>query len=251
MPNWRLSARWVLPTTIGVARGEPWLARGLIKLHDCDIYDDAEMQRRQSAALNSGVITTPGAADDGEVVAGIMGADQPEEVVISKMSPSGMSVLPPGYNIEFMNPAEVGGSYEAFQRQQLSAAAVSVGMSYEALTGDRRGTNDRIYRADVLGFTRLVTMWQYHMVVFTMCRAIWRRFVDLAIASGKWTPPKGVKRRDYMRVTWRPRLAAIFIRSRMLKPTRRLLRRALPRVVKSRRRWARPPRRPIWSMLAR
>lgn len=42
------------------------------------------------------------------------------------------------------------------------------------------------------------------MVVYTMCRPTWRRFVTEAALSGVWSPLKGVELRDVFRVEWTP-----------------------------------------------
>ncbi len=47
-----------------------------------------------------------------------------------------MQLLDPGEDIKFSEPSDVGGSYEAFMRQQLRAIAIGTGITYEQLTGD-------------------------------------------------------------------------------------------------------------------
>jgi capsid protein len=41
----------------GQIRGEPWLARALVKLNELDQYDDAELVRKKTAAMFAGFIT--------------------------------------------------------------------------------------------------------------------------------------------------------------------------------------------------
>ncbi|MFZ5635773.1 MAG: phage portal protein, partial [Pseudomonadota bacterium] len=51
------------PLRPGQIRGEPWLARALVKLHELDQYDDAELVRKKTAAMFAGFITR-GAPED-------------------------------------------------------------------------------------------------------------------------------------------------------------------------------------------
>ena len=60
------------PLRPGQIRGVPWLAPVLLKLHELDQYDDAELVRRKTAALFAGFITRPG--DDA-----LMGEGEPDE----------------------------------------------------------------------------------------------------------------------------------------------------------------------------
>jgi predicted nucleic acid-binding protein len=45
------------PLRPGQIRGEPWLARALVKLHELDQYDDAELVRKKTAAMFAGFVT--------------------------------------------------------------------------------------------------------------------------------------------------------------------------------------------------
>lgn len=187
----------------GEARGEPWLKPVLPALLDVRKYDDAERVRKNAAAMHGGFIRTPGAPDVDEVVARVVddGATF-ADVVVDPLEPGTFPVLPPGFSVEFSKPADLGRQYEAFMRHQLMSIAVAVSSTYEQLTHDWRGTNDRTYRASMLEFTRMVRSSQWHLVVFQFCRPVWRRFVSEAILSGAWTPQEGVSMRDVMRCRW-------------------------------------------------
>ena len=45
------------PLRPGQIRGEPWLARALVKLNELDQYDDAELVRKKTAAMFAGFVT--------------------------------------------------------------------------------------------------------------------------------------------------------------------------------------------------
>ncbi|MGD7298388.1 phage portal protein, partial [Ralstonia pseudosolanacearum] len=48
----------------GQIRGEPWLSRALVKLHELDQYDDAELVRKKTAAMFAGFVTRQSPEDN-------------------------------------------------------------------------------------------------------------------------------------------------------------------------------------------
>jgi len=189
----------------GMIRGEPWLTRGLVKLHDLDKYDDAQLVRQQIAALFTGFVTEePNAAegDEEDVFGAVPVGDG--EYALASLEPGQMQRLPPGTKVDWSDPPEPGNDYEAFMRQQQRAVATSVGLLYEQLTGDYSQINDRTFRAAVNEFRRRCAMWQHHTVVFQWCRPILRRWVELAVISGRVTPPRGISIALASQAKWVP-----------------------------------------------
>ena len=181
----------------GQIRGEPWLVRGLIKLFDLDAYDDAELLRKKSAALIAGFITTPEEE-------GFGGETAPDADGVSDVTwePGAMVPLGPGEEIEFSSPTDVGSSYEAFNRQQLRAVAVSAGVLYEQLTGDYSKVNDRTYRASVNEFRRKIGMIQRNLMIFQFCRPVIRLWLSLAVLAELIEVPASFGPRDLFRNKW-------------------------------------------------
>ncbi|MGH8646041.1 MAG: phage portal protein, partial [Gammaproteobacteria bacterium] len=106
----------------------------------------------------------------------------------------------PGEDVKFSTPADVGATYETFMRVQLRSIAAGMGITYEQLTGDLTGVNYSSIRAGLLEFRRRCEQFQHQVIVFQMCRPIWRRWIRDAILSGalpkaagdsdaKWIPP--------------------------------------------------------------
>lgn len=190
----------------GQVRGETWLTQSLVRLRELDLYNDAELVRKKTAALYGGFIYTPNLEEDNEVLAGITGQvdAEAEDVLIDPLEPGAFPVLPAGYDVKFSQPADVGGSYEPFMKSQLRAIASSIGITYEQLTGDFSGVNDRIIRASLLEFKRRASMWQHHIMVHQFCQPVWERFVDMAILSGAYTPERGTTNADLYAVKWTP-----------------------------------------------
>jgi lambda family phage portal protein len=196
-------AKYVLhlfrPLRPGQLRGQPWLTQVLIKLHELDQYDDAELVRKKTAAMFAGFITKT--ATDAPVL------EEKEQdgsgTALTGLEPGTLQVLLPGEDVRFSTPADVGASYETFMRVQLRSIAAGMGITYEQLTGDLTGVNYSSIRAGLLEFRRRCEQFQHQVLVYQMCRPIWQRWIADAILSGalplgpeqaatlvaKWVPP--------------------------------------------------------------
>ena len=184
------------PLRPGQLRGQPWLTQVLIKLHELDQYDDAELVRKKTAAMFAGFITKNAPQDS------LIGESNPDisGVALAGMEPGTLQVLLPGEDVTFSSPADVGASYETFMRVQLRSIAAGMGITYEQLTGDLTGVNYSSIRAGLLEFRRRCEQFQHQVIVFQMCRPIWRSWLQAAVLSGvlpkgaagtaaKWIPP--------------------------------------------------------------
>jgi lambda family phage portal protein len=186
------------PLRPGQIRGEPWLSNVLLKLYELDQYEDAELVRKKTAAMFAGFVTRldPDSEIFGEGEANSSGTAS------AGLEPGTMQFLDPGEDIKFSSPADVGGTYEAFIKQQLRAVAVGLGISYEMLTGDLSSVNYSSIRAGLVEFRRKCASLQHNLIVFQFCRPVWNRWIELAILSDavnvpndptfslvKWIPP--------------------------------------------------------------
>ena len=180
----RLPAHEILhiyrPLRPGQIRGEPWLSNVLLKLHELDQYEDAELVRKKTAAMFAGFVTRldPDSEMFGEKDTNDQG------VAFAGLEPGTMQFLDPGEDVKFSSPADVGGTYEAFIKQQLRAISVGLGITYEQLTGDLSGVNYSSIRAGLLEFRRRCTALQHSLIVYQFCRPIWNKFIELAVLSG-------------------------------------------------------------------
>jgi lambda family phage portal protein len=181
----RIPAKEVLhiykPMRPGQLRGEPWLARVLLKLHELDQYDDAELVRKKTAAMFAGFVTRL------DPESSMLGEGAPNETgqAFAGLEPGTMQFLEPGEDVRFSQPGDVGGTYEAFIRQQLRSIAVGMGITYEQLTGDLSGVNYSSIRAGLVEFRRRIAMIQHHLMVFQLCRPVWNRWFELAILNNQ------------------------------------------------------------------
>ena len=189
------------PLRPGQIRGEPWLARALVKLNELDQYDDAELVRKKTAAMFAGFITRLAPEDNlmGEGLADANG------VALAGLEPGTLQILEPGEDIKFSAPADVGSSYAEFMRQQFRAVAAAMGITYEMLTGDLTQVNYSSIRAGLLEFRRRCEAIQHGVIVHQLCRPIWRAWMDQAVLEGALAlPGYSQRRREYQAAKWIP-----------------------------------------------
>jgi lambda family phage portal protein len=197
------------PLRPGQIRGEPWLARALVKLNELDQYDDAELVRKKTAAMFAGFVTRL-SPEDSLLGEGNLDANG---VALTGLEPGTLQILEPGEDIKFSQPADVGGSYSEFLRMQFRAVAAAVGVTYEQLTGDLTQVNYSSIRAGLLEFRRRVEALQHGVIVHQLCRPIWQAWMNQAVLEGALTLPgysrgdaqtRTAKRRAFEAVKWIP-----------------------------------------------
>ena len=187
------------PIDAGQIRGLPHVAPAMVRLFLLDQYDDAELDRKKTAAMFAGFITKTAPE---EPMMGEAEAD-PDGAAIASLEPGTMQVLLPGEDVRFSSPADVGGGYEAFQYRTLLAVSASLGLPYHLVTGDVRQANYSSLRAELVEFRRRVGQLQHGVLVHQLCRAVWRRWLETAALSGaldlddpvaarpvQWIPPR-------------------------------------------------------------
>jgi lambda family phage portal protein len=187
------------PIDAGQLRGLPHVAPAMVRLFLLDQYDDAELDRKKTAAMFAGFITKTAPEDPmmGEGEADLDGA------AMASLEPGTMQVLLPGEDVKFSSPADVGGGYEAFQYRTLLAVSASLGLPYHLVTGDVRQANYSSLRAELVEFRRRVQQLQHGVIAHQLCRPIWRRWLDTAQLAGRldlpdpaaarmvqWIPPR-------------------------------------------------------------
>ena len=187
------------PIDAGQIRGLPHVAPAMVRLFLLDQYDDAELDRKKTAAMFAGFITKTAPEEQllGEIEATDMGG------AIASLEPGTMQVLLPGEDVKFSSPADVGGGYEAFQYRTLLSVSASLGLPYHLVTGDVRQANYSSLRAELVEFRRRIGQLQHGVLVHQFCRPIWARWLETAQLAGRlelsdpvaarmvqWIPPR-------------------------------------------------------------
>lgn len=188
---------------IGQIRGEPALARALVKLRDLDIYDEAQLVRQQVAALHAGFITPQAEgmfSGEGDQAAAI----DANGTALVTLEPGLMQVLGPGEDVKFSTPPSPGDSYAVYVAHQERRVATAIGVLYEQLTGDYSAVNDRQWRAAINEFRRRIERIQHQTVVFQLCRPIMWRFVEIALMNRNIILPADVSFRQAVTPKWLP-----------------------------------------------
>ena len=187
------------PIDAGQIRGLPHIAPAMVRLFLLDQYDDAELDRKKTAAMFAGFITKTAPEDpmmgEGEV--------DPEGAALASLEPGTLQVLLPGEDVRFSSPADVGGGYEAFQYRTLLAVSASLGLPYHLVTGDVRQANYSSLRAELVEFRRRIGQLQHGVMAHQLCRPVWQRWIETAVLSGalrsastgqlrpvQWIPPR-------------------------------------------------------------
>lgn len=165
----------------GQIRGAPRVARSLIKLFTLEVYDDAELDRKKTAALFTAFLVGRGempiTEDEDE--------DADEDTVIGAMEPGAIVDLGDDKDIRFSTPSESGQSYEPFQYRNLLKICAGLGVPYSYVTGDVTRGNFSNVRTDIIRFRRRTGQWQFNTMIFQFCRPVWIAFVERAVLSGK------------------------------------------------------------------
>jgi lambda family phage portal protein len=177
-------------------------------LKTLDSMDDATLVRQEVANLFAGFVTRE-AHDNGLPSADVLGnpasLDRDGFTPIATLEPGVLQELDPGDKVEWSDPPDAGDNYADFMRQQLMAAAASVGLPYELLTGDLRGVSDRALRVIINEFRRSIEQMLWSTFIHQWCRPVWSAVIDAAVLAGE-LPAADYRRngRLYRRVQWVP-----------------------------------------------
>lgn len=188
----------------GQLRGVPWLASIIVRLHELDQYEDAELVRKKGAAMFGGFIEEAAQESMDNPFIGRRGENDSSGSPVVELEPGTFPVLPPGSSVKFSNPVDVGETYQVWIVQQLRAIAKGLGITYEQLTGDLSQVNYSSIRAGLLQFRRRCEALQWHMLIFQLCRPVLWRWLELAVLSDAIQLPGYYRnRRLYRRVEWK------------------------------------------------
>lgn len=194
------------PIRAGQQRGRPWYAAIIVKCHEYDQYDDAELVRKKGAAMFGGYIEEAETPMDPALFLGRPKTTDSASREVIPLEPGTYPVLPAGMKVHFSEPADVGQNYEIYNKQQLRQIATGMpGLTYEQLTGDLSGVNYSSIRAGLLESRRVLQFLQKEIVIFQFCRKTAAAFLDAAVISGAIKISDYYDNRaKYLKINWRP-----------------------------------------------
>lgn len=165
----------------GQIRGVPWLSSAITRLKDLDDFEDAElMQQKVAACFGAFVTDLDGTSTP---VGGPPGTDRSGNPIES-LEPGTIAYLKGGQDVKFATPPTV--SDASFSQRALRRIAVSIGVTYEDLTGDYSQTNYSSARMARIAHWANVTEWREHMLIPQMCAGVWGWAMDLLVALEGW-----------------------------------------------------------------
>lgn len=184
------------PQRPGQSRGITRLAPVIARVRDLQLYEDAELQRKnletRLSVIASGDVAAMSTSASGSI----------EEVRktgdLGELASGSITHIPPGTNLTVVQP-NIAPGYVEYLKFNLHLVASGMGVTYEMLTGDVKEVNFSSARVALLEFRRNAEQCQWLTLIPKMCEPIWRAFIDSAVLGGKlrkadytcdWSTPK-------------------------------------------------------------
>jgi len=172
----------------GQLRGVPWLAPAILSMHNLDTYRRSQLLKQKMSAMVAGVVSYDQA--DGAV------KDQAKG--LADLKAGSLVWAPEGATVTWTNPPQVDG-YGEFTGQELTAFAMGVGLSYEAVSGDLSRVNFSSGRMGRMEMDKNIEMWQRNLMIGQFCHGLARWIAEAwrlqsVLPSEKfaldWTAPR-------------------------------------------------------------
>lgn len=181
-------------------RGDSSLLPALVRLYNLNSYEIAEQTRKNVSTLFAGYITRE-AGQEGTPLVGEEQVDYNEALSQLALEPGILAELPAGTRIDWNSPPDTGTSYEPYVRFALMYLAACCDSTYEDFTGDWRGASDRTWRAAQVAMRQFADE-ERDRLERQLLNPLYRQLVDLAIATGQWSPPPGTKPWELYECRW-------------------------------------------------
>ena len=185
----RIEARQIIhlftPERPNQGRGFPRLAPVIARVRDLQLYEDAELARKnletRLSVLASGDVSGLANGMTADTVADPAAARATGN--LGELSSGSIIELPPGVNMTVVEPKTSVG-YAEYVKHQLHLICAGGGFTYEAATGDMREVNYSSARVRMLDFRREIEQLQWHVVVPMLCQRMVDAFAEAAQLSG-------------------------------------------------------------------
>ncbi len=167
------------PERPGQGRGFPRVAPVIARVRDFQVYEDAELQRKNLESRLSVL-----ASGDVQLLGQNQEVANPEKTdELGALAGGNIIQLPTGMNISVVEPKAAPG-YVEYSKWQLHLIAAGFGVTYEMMTGDVSQVNFSGMRGRRLDFRREAEMTQWTLLVPRLCDRICRAFADAAALAG-------------------------------------------------------------------
>ncbi len=170
----------------GQGRGFTRLAPVISRVRDLQLYEDAELARKnQESRLSVLASGDPTMMANPETFGGQADpAKAASTGELGMLSSGGITLLPPGLNLTTLAPHAAPGTVE-YIRHNLHIIAVGVGVTFEMMTGDMGETNFSGARVRLIDFRRQVETMQWLTLVPRLILPVWRAFIQAGKMANK------------------------------------------------------------------
>jgi len=173
----------------GQVRGVTWFAPVLLRFKDFDELADATLMKQKIAACLA-VITS----DVDGTAPPLMATDTSQDPQIDSLEPGMIMNVPPGRNIEVVQPPSVR-EYADYASTTLREIAAGLGVTYEDFTGDYTDLPFSAARMSRLRYWKKVESWRWRMLIPQFCDPVHGWFAETAaifgtqVSPAEWTAP--------------------------------------------------------------
>lgn len=196
------------PLRPGQIRGVPAIVQAMVKAHDFDEYDDAELVRKKNKSSFTGAIQhphyEPGSDDLFDPMTGEPINKDFAGVPVTNLEAGTFFSTLPGEEVNLFEGDNTGLGYAEFVRQQLLGIGAGQNVPYEFISGDFSQLNDRTLRVVLAEYHRVVEQDRWRLTIPQVCYTIWRDFIDTAIISGALPEPLEMEPKEYLKVECHP-----------------------------------------------
>jgi lambda family phage portal protein len=183
----RIDAQYIIhlftPDRAGQGRGFPRIAPVIARVRDLQLYEDAELNRKNLEArisvLGSGSIELLANHGDMTLPGGEQAALPRTGESLGTLGSAGIMNMPIGTNFTVVQPQAMPG-YVEYVKHQLHLIAAGFGVTYEMMTGDVSEVNFSSARVRMLDFRREAEVEQWSLLAPNLCDRVCRAFEDAA-----------------------------------------------------------------------
>lgn len=202
----RIPAKFIIPVyqllRAGEMRGIPKLTPVLAKLNEIEKLTDAELVRKATCSMITGIITKTG--PDSPFIADA--AVQPTDVntAITNLQPGTLMELLPGENINMLAPPD-DGNFSITLVSFLKAFCAGSGVPYHQVTGDLSETSYSSIRAGLVEFRLRAEAYQRSVFEQRLLQPVFETFLKYGALNGAFVLPGfEVDPSPYQQAHWQP-----------------------------------------------
>jgi lambda family phage portal protein len=182
----RIDAKYVIhlftPDRPGQGRGFPRIAPVIARVRDLQLYEDAELSRKnlesRLSVLGSGSMELLGSMETPPSIEGDFNGPRD----LGALASGGVMQMPMGTNFTVVQPQAMPG-YVEYVKHQLHLIAAGFGVTYEMMTGDVTEVNFSSARVRMLDFRREAEVEQWNLLVPKLCDRVCQAFEDACVLA--------------------------------------------------------------------